>query len=73
MIKTNEVLHDINSSINALEQGFYMLRNDQIADPKLKENLIKLMAESSLKLKSSWNNYKELENISPTNANTSNR
>lgn len=65
-----EMLHDINSCINSIEQGFYMLRNGQLENEDLKTKLLELMGEQSLKLKKSWNHFKQLENITATNSNS---
>lgn len=65
-MSTQETLHDINSSINALEQGFFLLSNGQLEDPALKDKLIQLMAENTNKLKQSWAQYKKLEDVPAT-------
>jgi cell shape-determining protein MreC len=70
MSQNREMLHDINSCINSIEQGFYMLRNGQLENEELKEKLLELMSEQSLKLKKNWNRYKRSENISATNTNS---
>ena len=69
MSQNKEMLHDINSCINSIEQGFYMLRNGQLENEDLKERLLELMSEQSLKLKRNWNRYKRLEDISTANTN----
>ena len=70
MSQNKEMLHDINSCINSIEQGFYMLRNGQLENEELKERLLELMSEQSLKLKKNWSRYKQSENISATNTNS---
>lgn len=58
-----KLLHDVNSCINAIEQGFFMLRESQIEDPQLKEQLLDLLSEKSKELKKNWVNYRSLEDI----------
>lgn len=70
MKSSHQILHDINSCINSLEQGFFMLQNGQLEDEVLRSKLIDLMAEQSLKLKINWISFKELENISPPYSNS---
>lgn len=63
-----KLLHDVNSCINAIEQGFFMLRESQIEDPKLKEQLLDLLSEKSKELKKNWANYRSLEDIAAAKA-----